>query len=139
MVVSTSSTLSPEDVEKIRTAVEQDWPQANLARNWDSALALCYPDIVYMPPDQPALHGHRALREWLDRFPPIIEFVQLLEAIDGHADSATCRFSFSATVGVEGQRISGTGKGLAIVQRDSLGRWLAKAVCFNWDRPMSAS
>ncbi len=139
MMVSATSTLSREDVEQIRALVEEHWVQAGLARAWDKTLALCAPDIVYMPPDQAALHGHHELREWLERFPPIIEFAQPLESIEGHGNTASVRTAFSATVDAGGSQLRNTGKGLSCLQKDSLGRWLVKTVCFNWDRPMGVA
>lgn len=138
MVMSASSTLTPDDVEQIRAMGEEHWVRASLARDWDKTLALCAPDIVYMPPDQPALHGHRALREWLEQFPTILEFAQPVEAIEGYADMAICRATFTATVDGGGKQLRNTGKVLVFLQKDTLGRWLVKTVCFNWDQPMPA-
>jgi ketosteroid isomerase-like protein len=139
MVISTSSTLTREDVEHIRTIGEEHWVRAGLARDWDKTLDLCAPDIVYMPPDQPAIGGHRALREWLEQFPTILEFAQPIESIDGQATMAVFRSTFTVTVESEGKQLRNSGKALVSLEKNTLGRWLVKAVCFNWDGPMAGA
>jgi ketosteroid isomerase-like protein len=131
------ASLSPEDREAIRRMTEQEWTSAALARDWDRALALCSPDVVYMPADQPILRGHAELRNWFDQFPRILKFTQPLEDVEQEGNLAIARATFSATVEVSGQRAESTGKALCWLQRDSAGRWLIKAVCWNWDRPLA--
>ena len=137
MLVSTSSTLTAEDLKQIRTVVEEQWVRAELDRAWNDTLALCTPDIVYMAPNQPAIHGQAAFRQWLEQFPPILQFQQPVEAIEGRGDFACCRASFSATLDIAGKPVAVTGKALGVLEKDALGQWLTKAVCFNYDQELS--
>jgi ketosteroid isomerase-like protein len=137
MTVSDASRLTVEDREAIRQFTEQEWTAATLARDWDRCLALCADDIMYMPADQPILRGHAALRDWLDKFPPIVEFTQPLEEVEGQNNLAIALATFSVAVDMAGQRVENSGKALCWLQKDSSGRWLAKAVCWNWDRSLT--
>jgi ketosteroid isomerase-like protein len=92
---------------------------------------------MYMPADQPILRGHAALRDWLEKFPPIVEFTQPLEEVEGQNNLAIALARFSVAVDMAGQRVENTGKALCWLQKDSSGRWLAKAVCWNWDRSLT--
>ncbi len=67
----TTSSLSSQDVETLRTIAEKEWGDAVLGRDWDKALSFCADDIVYMVPDQPALRGHAAMRSFMEGFPKI--------------------------------------------------------------------
>jgi ketosteroid isomerase-like protein len=129
--------LTIEDRETIRRLTEEEWTQGAVARDWDRLLAMCAEDIAYMPADQPIVHGHAALRNWLEQFPPILRLTQPLVALEGHGIFAIARGTFEVTVDVGGQRIENTGKVLGWFQKDSSGRWLVKAVCWNWDRPLT--
>jgi ketosteroid isomerase-like protein len=128
--------LSAEDRERLRTLTEEQWTAAALTRDWDKLLAMCAPDIVYMPADQPALPGHSALQAWLDQFPRIVKFTQPLEQVEGQGDLAVGRATFAITVEVAGKPVENTGKVLFWCQKEASSRWLVKAVCWNWDRPM---
>src|SRR5688572_26914896 len=138
MSATPGSALTDEDRQFIRDAFEQRWTRAILARNWPQALALCAPDVVYMAADQPVVTGHEALRAFLDQFPPVAEFAQPLEAIDGQGTIAVGRGTFSAAIDVAGTRVSNTGKVLCWFQKDGAERWQVKGVCWNWDRPMAS-
>jgi ketosteroid isomerase-like protein len=65
MTTVLASTLTKEDRETIRRLTEEEWTAAGLARDWDKALAMCAPDIVYMPADHAVLRGRAELRAWL--------------------------------------------------------------------------
>ena len=139
MTTVLGSTLTAEDRESIRSVTEEGWTAAALARDWDKVLAMCAPDIVYMPADYPVLRGHAALRAWLDQFPSILRFTQPLESVEGHGNLAISRNTFAITVGDAGKLVENTGKVLCAWQKDTSGRWVVKAVCWNWDRPMGGA
>ena len=136
MTTVLGSTLTAEDRESIRRMTEEGWTAAGLAQDWDKAIAMCAPDIVYMPADHPVLRGHAALRAWFDQFPRIVKFSQPLDALEGQGTLAMARGTFAVTVDVGGKLIENTGKVLVCWTKDDSGRWLAKAVCWNWDRPL---
>jgi ketosteroid isomerase-like protein len=137
MTTSLASPLTTDDREAIRRFTEEEWTTALLARDWDRSLALCTQDIVYMAADQPVLRGHRALRDWLNQFPPIVRFTQPLEEVAGQGNLAIARARFDVAIDASGQHIENTGKALCWFEKDTSGRWLAKAVCWNWDRPLT--
>lgn len=66
---SAASSLTEQDRETLRSLIEQRWPAAILARDWDDALAMCAEDLVYMPADHTTLRGHAEFRAWIDQFP----------------------------------------------------------------------
>lgn len=134
MTTVLASTLTSEDCETIRSFTEQRWTAAALTRDWGKALAMCAPDVVYMPADQPVLHGHEQLRAWLNQLPPIVKFAQPLDSVEGNGNLASARNTFAVTVDISGKRVENTGKVLCWFQKDTSGQWLAKAVCWNWDR-----
>lgn len=133
--MTTPGLLTAEDRESVRHLVEVGWPAAVRARDWDKALAICAPDIVYMPADHPALHGHAALRAWLDLFPPILHFKQSLEAVDGDRQLAIARGSFTAAVDAAGHPMERVGKFLSGWRHDAAGRWVLQTLCWSWDQP----
>ena len=127
--------LTPIDRATIRTLAEHDWTTALVNRDLDRLLALCADDIVYMPADHGALHGHDQLRQWLAAFPPIASMTQPIEWLDGTTTNATARVSFTAALDVEGQRVTQTGKALCCLRKNDAGQWLVKSVCWNFDQP----
>jgi ketosteroid isomerase-like protein len=110
-----------------------------MERRWDTALAMCHPDIVYMPADHPVLRGHAALQAWLEQFPPIVKFTRPLESVERQGDLAVTRNSFTVTIDHAGTLVENTGKALGAWQKDRSGRWVVKVVCWNWDRPISGT
>ena len=132
--------LTDQDRDEIREVVEQKWVAAGLARDWGASMALCTEDFVYMPQDNPVLHGKAEAQGWLDGFPDLKTFSQEVVDISGDADlgvplNAVARVTFEVSFEADGQEVSGVGKGLAAMSRQS-GEWLMSAVCFNWDAPL---
>jgi ketosteroid isomerase-like protein len=118
---------------------ERQWTAAMLARDWDTALAMCAPNVVYMPADHPVLHGHAALRGWFEQFPPILKFTQPLETVEAQGNLAIGRATFTATIELGGKPMENTGKVLAVWQKGTSGQWLVAAVCWNWDWPFGGA
>jgi ketosteroid isomerase-like protein len=129
--------LGAEARETLRALVEEQWPAACLARDWDKVLAMCAQDIVYMPADHPALRGHAEFRAWLHQFPPIVKMDQPLEDAEGRGDLAVVRASFAVAIEAAGKRVNSAGKVLCSFHRQASGKWMVKSVCWNWDQPMT--
>ncbi len=127
--------LTDQDRDQIREVVEQKWVAAGLARDWGASMALCTEDFVYMPQDNPVLHGKAEAQAWLDGFPDLKTFSQELVDISGDTELVVARCTFGVGFEVDGQEVSGVGKGLAQMSKQS-GEWLMSAVCFNWDVPL---
>jgi ketosteroid isomerase-like protein len=136
---ASSSALDADDRKTLRTLIEDEWTAGCVARDWDKVLAMCAEDIVYMPADQPALRGHAELRSWLDQFPPILTFTQPLEELEGDAGLAVARATFRGTIAVGQDEVPVSGKVLCSLRKAPTGAWLARRVCWNWDRPMTGA
>ena len=134
-----AAALTPTDRETIRVIAEDHWTAALVNRDLDRLLALCAADVVYMPADHPALHGHAELRAWLAAFPPVASMTQPIEWLEGTSDHATARVSFTATLDVQGQRLQNSGKALCCLRKNDAGQWLVQSVCWNFDQTMEAA
>ena len=127
--------LTDQDRNEMRELIEEKWVAGGLARDWDASMALCTEDFVYMPQDNPVLHGKAEAQGWLDGFPDLKTFSQEVVDISGDRELAVVRCTFKVGFEADGQEISGGGKGLAAMSRQS-GEGLMSAVCFNWDTPL---
>ncbi len=93
----TAGPLSEEDVSAIRGVVD-GLGEALLAGDWDAAGALFAEDAVFMVPDQPEF-GRAAWRAGLDEAQMTFhELTFEVAEIDGRADLAFLRGTFSGTV-----------------------------------------
>ena len=127
--------LTDQDRNEMRELIEEKWVAGGLARDWDASMAVCTEDFVYMTQDNPVLHGKAEAQGWLDGFPDLKTFSQEVVDNSGDRELAVVRCTFKVGFEAEGQEISGVGKGLAAMSRQS-GEWLMSAVCFNWDTPL---
>jgi len=50
-------------------AVQQKWLEYELAGNMRGVVSLCADDVVWLPPNQPALRGKKAVAAWLAILP----------------------------------------------------------------------
>jgi ketosteroid isomerase-like protein len=94
-------------------------------------------DAVFMPPHHPAVHGRAALEIWLASFPRVLRMTLTVEDIDGRADIAYVRGSYTMTLHPEGASnpIDDAGKFLEIRKRQPDGSWLLAVDMFNSDNP----
>jgi ketosteroid isomerase-like protein len=130
--------LTEQDRERLREMTEEEWVSANLARDWDAALALCTEDLVYMPPDHPVLQGRQEWVEWAEAFPEVTTMSQWIDDVSGDTLVAVVRAGFKGTLEADGQELSFEGKVLCSATKES-DRWLYSAICFNLDGPPSPS
>lgn len=79
--------LTDQDRNEMRELIEEKWVAGGLARDWDASMALCTEDFVYMPQDNPVLHGKAEAQGWLDGFPDLKTFSQ--EVVDISGDTST--------------------------------------------------
>src|SRR5438876_10419013 len=101
MADATIGILAAADQAAIRT-VSDRFSQVLVARDFDSLVGLYTETAVFMPPHQPAVHGRTALRSWMASFPRVSRFRLTIEEIDGRADLAYVRGSYSMTLHPEG-------------------------------------
>jgi uncharacterized protein (TIGR02246 family) len=133
----TVSSVSAADVAAIESVSEQ-FRQALLRRDFDAVSALYTADAVLMPPHHPAVQGGpQAIKAWIAAFPKVTEFNLTIDRVDGRADLAYVRGTYTMTIHPEGAPapISDRGKYLEIRRRQPDGTWLLEADTFNSDLP----
>jgi ketosteroid isomerase-like protein len=129
--------LTSDDRERIKHLGEVEWTRALESGDAEQVLGLCADDIVYMPADHPALHGHAELRQWLSTFPRVVRMSQPMHSIEIAGDVAMAEATFDATLDVNGQPLAATGKAMCRLRKNAAGQWQVKTVCWNLDQPMS--
>ena len=136
MTEATIGTLSSADREAIRAASER-FSTLLVGRDFAALAQLYTQDAVIMPPHQPAVRGRAAFETWITSFPRVSRFTLNNEEIDGRADVAYVRGSFTMTIHPEGAPgpIEDVGKYLEIRKRQPDGSWLLAADIFNSDKP----
>lgn len=76
-----TATITPVDVNAIKDTAKP-WADACLARDWDALLGLCTDDVVFLPPDEPAVTNEH-VRAWLENYPEITSFNVEFEHVEG--------------------------------------------------------
>lgn len=129
--------LSDEDVAAIRETAAA-YHEAALAKDWDAVAGFYTEDAVLMPPNQPAVQGTAAIKDWHASFPPVSEVELPIVEIDGRGGLAYARGTYTLTIALEGapEPITDSGKSLAIWRRQADGSWLIGIDTFNSDLPL---
>lgn len=132
--------LVAEDILAIRRVCEDEWTRVIRKADWDGMASLLTDDVVFLPPDQPIVLGKKAVRVWLESFPPIKTFTDKEEHTEGRGDFAWSRGTFEMTVEPNpGNRVAMKGKWTATFRKQSDGRWLVASDTWNTDHPLSAA
>ena len=128
--------LSATDIAAIETTQLQ-FAAAFLRRDFDALAALYTDDAVVMPPNEPAVHGRTAVKAWMAAFPVVTDFTLSTSRIEGRADLAYVRGTYTMTLRPEGGQtpVMVRGKYLEIRRRQSNGEWLLEADMFSSDQP----
>ena len=129
--------ISDADIARIR-AQAAEFARAAVARS-DSATAAQYSiNAVFMPPNQPAVEGRIAIQAWFKAFPPLSAFRLNVIEVDGRGDLAYERGRYAMTIAAAGRTpaVEDRGKFLAVLHRQSDGRWLMTNDIFNSDVPL---
>ena len=130
--------LSEADRTAIRKAGETDLMMM-IAKDWKGDLALYTEDAIQLPPNQAALQGKAAIQAWYEAFPPFSNFQEQSLEIEGQADLAYDRGTYSMTVTPPGAApIEDRGKYLTIYRKQADGSWKIARVMFNSDLPLPA-
>ncbi|UCC84451.1 MAG: DUF4440 domain-containing protein [Gemmatimonadota bacterium] len=131
--------LTDEDVAALKDLAET---QAVLlmAKDWAGYAANFTEDAVWMQPNEPLRQGRAAIEEWATAaWGPLtmIDVRHIVLAVDGRADLAYVRGSYSATVELPGgpQPLTDVGKFLVITRKQPDGRWLGSILIANADEP----
>ncbi len=125
--------LSPEDRDSLE-AYAEEWISQCLDRDWDTLVERLTDDVVFMPPDEPAVIGKAAAADFLGTYPIITAFSSNIESADGRADHAALRGSSAMTMETEEGETRRVGKWLATYRKEG-GRWRVATNCWNLDAP----
>ena len=126
--------LSREDRDAFQ-ALTDDAARMLLDRDWDTFLRLLTDDVVFMPPDEPAVIGKAAVADFLNAFPIITRYSATIESADGSADHAAVRSSWEGALETEEGETRMGGKRLATYRKEG-GRWRVATNCWNLDAPV---
>lgn len=129
----TGTGLSREDVAAIRANISP-WTRACIARDWDSLLGMCTRDIIFLPPNEPAVKADGA-RSWLDNFPTIKAMEWDIDHVQGKADLAYLSGWVKMTLEVSGQEIRFNGKYTDVCRKQADGSWRFALVIWNSNEP----
>jgi uncharacterized protein (TIGR02246 family) len=132
----TIAPLSSNEIAAIES-IQQRFVTALRARDFDALAALYTEDAVLMPPHEPAVQGRTALKTWMSAFPPVTDFAIAVDRVEGRADLAYIRGTYTMTlqpVGAPAPVIS-RGKYIEIRRRQPNGEWLLEADMFSPDTP----
>lgn len=119
--------LTQADRDAIQ-AVSDSFVTLMRAGDREALAALYTDDAVFMPPNQPAVTGREALRQWMAAFPAVTNFSLTNEAVEGRGDLAYVRGRY--TMAVEGMPAD-TGKFIEIRRRGADGVWRLAVDIFN--------
>ncbi len=126
--------LSSEDRDALRALSDRSVSLV-LDRDWDAFLELLTDDVVFLPPDGPAIIGKAAAADFLEAYPIITAYSSTIESADGSADHAATRSSFVLTVETEDGETRMVGKGVGTYRKEG-GRWRGATNCWNLDAPV---
>jgi ketosteroid isomerase-like protein len=131
--------LSEQDVEAIRTLIEQDFTAKLAAHDMESVGAMLTEAAVIMPFGEPQQQGRATIVDILDRnwgVLPIAEFTQQALKIDGRGDLAYAHGTYSIKVQGEGMpQIQDQGKFLTIFEKQADGSWLMSTTSYSRNIP----
>lgn len=120
-----------------RSAMEQmiePWSRACMERDWDTLLAMCNDDIIFMPPGAPAVTG-AAVRPWLDSFPEILAMSWSIDMLEQVGDLAWLRGPVNQTLVIDGQHLEFKGKYTDVIRRGRDGLWRYSLIVWNSNAP----
>ena len=126
--------LSPEDRDALQALTDR-LVSLSLDRGWDALLELLTDDVVFLPPDEPAVIGKAEVADFLNAYPIMTQFRSSIDSADGRADLAAVRSSWESTLELEEGETWMAGKGLATYRKEG-GRWRVATNCWNLDAPM---
>ena len=138
----TSDTPSEEDVAAVRAVIAEEVRAAN-AGDVEGLLALHTDDIVMVPPNEPAVEGASAVRDWeqslMDEF-SVAGLSYSDEEIVIAGDIALHYFAFQWTVTPKagGDPLMERGHGVHVLHRQADGSWKLRYDIWSPDAPLPA-
>jgi len=83
-VKSTPVSEVSDHVQQAIMAVQQHWLERELAGDTVAVLGLCVDDVVWLPPNEPAMRGKSAVAEWVAALPE--NRIRRIEITNVHID-----------------------------------------------------
>lgn len=123
--------LSDQDIRAIRQ-LSDTFMEFMVKKDFTNAGRVYTDDAVLMPPDHGSVAGLSAIQEFLGGFPPISEFNNVVEEIDGRDDMAYVRGRFRMVMEPPGsETVVEEGQYLEIRRRRDDGSWPIAIDIFN--------
>ena len=133
MVAARQGPIARADLEALRKNVDQ-WVRFCLANDWDSLTSLMTEDVVFLPPDSPAIEGKKAVRAFLEEFPRIRAMTASIAQAEGSTGIAWARGPYTMSVDAPGSgQAKVDGKFTATYRIQPDGKWLVSSDTFNND------
>jgi len=131
--------LSEADKTVLR-AIDQQFADAVLAKNWAGAAAVYTAEASLMQPNGPTVEGRAAIQAWLEAFPPVSALTIETQEIDGLGDLAYVRGTYTMSFTLPGATgpTEDRKKYLLIERKQADGSWLITDELFNSDVPLPA-
>ena len=128
--------MTKAETAKIKK-LTQSFQKAFLAGDWAKVASHYTTNAVLNPPHHPALKGRKAIRAFLETFPPVTAFHLRDVQIEARGDLAYVLGKYTMAVlppGAPGP-VKDSGKYLDVRRKGSDGQWLFHVDMFNSDLP----
>ena len=113
--------VNPADETALRAFIAP-WAEACVQRDWGALLAMCTDDVIFLPPNEPAVQGPD-VRAWLETFPTIRGMTFDFDHIESSAALACGRGPVKMDLEVSGQPVAFDGKFTDHFRRQPDGTW----------------
>ncbi|MGA9585967.1 MAG: DUF4440 domain-containing protein [Terracidiphilus sp.] len=124
-------------------AVQQEWLEHELNGDIAGVVSLCSDDVVWLPPNQPALRGQNAVAGWLAALPAHrIRRIEITNVrIYSSGDLAYKLADFTTWFEKAGQAIDEfvTGSHLWVLRESSPGHWQVAVVAWSTAGPTNTA
>jgi uncharacterized protein (TIGR02246 family) len=135
-----SETSSEEDVAAIRAVIAEEVRAAN-AGDVEGFVAIFANNITVVPPNEPAVQGPAAVREWTQAFMETVS-VEMAGYRDdeilvvGDVGLHYYSFEWTLTPKTEGEAFTEQGSGIHVFHRQADGSWKMSYDIWNGDAPL---
>jgi uncharacterized protein (TIGR02246 family) len=125
-----------EDIAAIRDTRLNRFAASFMGADPDGFLASVTEDMVIMPPDEPAVSGHDAIRAWLEGFfaayETDLEYTDSDVSLFGDVAFEAYAFRWTLTPLDGGEPIRQAGKGVYVFRRQADGSWSVARDIWNY-------
>ena len=125
-----------EDIAAVRDFRLNSFAASFIGADTDGFLASITEDMVILPPDEPRVSGHDAIRAWLDTFfaayETDLEYTESDVNVMGDVAYETYAFRWTLTPLTGGEAIEQAGKGIYVFRRQADGSWRVTRDLWNY-------